>query len=336
MSTVVVCTDGTVDESAPCTKLLRDAGFDVRFEIDSQFAHGECDPKRVLDAMRGADAVLAWGEPYTAELFDARPGLRIVARIGVGFENVDIPAATQRGIVVTITPNANHACVAEHALALMFAVAKRIVANDVAMRQGGWPNEATLLPLRGRTIGIVGLGRTGRSLAARAAAMSMRVIATDVVIDPEYAASQCIELTDLDALLTQSDFVSLNCPLNEDTAGLMGAAQFKKMKPGAIFINVARGGLVDESALVDAIATGHLGGAGLDVFEHEPTNRDHPLFGFDNVVVCPHIAGNDTQSLDDMVVEAAQCVIDLTQGRWPDTAVINRGLKETWRWQSAV
>ena len=332
MSTVVVCTDGTVGESAPCTRMLRAAGFDVRYEIDPQFAHGECDPQRVLDAMQGAHAVLAWGEPYAAALFDARPDLRIVARLGVGFENVDIPAATKRNIVVTITPNANHECVAEHALALMLAVAKRIVANDAAMRRGDWPSDAMLLPLRGRTLGIIGLGRTGRSLAVRARAMRMRVIATDIVFDPEYAKQQNIELTDLDNLLADSDFVSLNCPLNDQTIGLMGAAQFQQMKPGAIFINVARGGLVDQSALINALVTGHLGGAGLDVFEPEPTDQDNPLFRFDNVVVSPHIAGNDIQSLDNMFIEAAQCVIDLKEGRWPESAVINRELKDTWRW----
>ena len=334
MSTVVVCTDGTVDESASCTPMLRDAGFDVRFEMDAQFAHGECDPRRVLDALEGADAVLAWGEPYTAALFDARPDLRIVARVGVGFESVDIPAATARNIVVTITPNANHECVAEHALALMFAVAKRIVVNDVQLRQGGWPSDAVLRPLREQTLGIVGLGRTGRSLAVRAQAMRMRVIATDVVIDPAYAAEQGIELTELDDLLERSDFVSLNCPLNDQTAGLMGAAQFQRMKPGAIFINVARGGLMDQAALVDALGSGHLGGAGLDVFEHEPTDAGCPLYRFDNVVGCPHIAGNDTLALDEMVIEAAQCVIDLKAGRWPEGAVVNPELKESWKWSN--
>ena len=332
MSLVVVCTDGTIVESSPCTEMLRDAGFDVRFEMDAQFAHGEGDPQRVIDAIEGASAVLAWGENYTAATFEARPDLRVVARIGVGFENVDIEAASARNIVVTITPTANHECVAEHALALMLAVAKHIVSSDQIMRRGGWPTDHMLQPLRTRTLGIVGLGRIGRSLAVRAVAMRMRVIATDVQPDQEFADRHGIELVDLDDVLEQGDFVSLNCPLNDQTRGLIGAEELARMKRGAFFINVSRGDLVHEPALIQALASGHLGGAGLDVFATEPTTADCELFRFDNVVVCPHIAGNDAKSMDDMMIEAAQCVIDLKNGRWPEAAVINPELKETWQW----
>ena len=330
--TVVVCTDGTVNEAAPCTDMLRSADFDVRFAIDPHFAHGECNPNRVINAIEGASAVLAWGEPYSAAVLDARPGLRVVARIGVGYDNVDIAAATARNVVVTITPTANHECVAEHALALMLALAKRIVSNDRLMRAGQWPSDRGLLPLRGRTLGIVGLGRTGRSLAVRAAAMGMRVIAHDIAPDAAFARRHVVEMTALPDLLARSDFVSLHCPLNRQTRHLIGAAELAAMQPGAVLVNVARGGLVDESALERALAEGRLDGAGLDVFATEPTSTGHPLFAFENVVASPHIAGNDATAIDDMMVEAARCVVDLKEGRWPDAAVINQQLRGSWKW----
>jgi D-3-phosphoglycerate dehydrogenase len=189
------------------------------------------------------------------------------------------------------------------------------------------------MPIRGRTIGLVGLGRIGRSTAVRCAALGMKVIAYELYPDKEFVAKNGIELVDFDTLLKRSDFISLHCPLSDETRGLMNAAAFAKMKPGSVFINTARGGLVVESALIAALQSGHLGGAGLDVFEQEPTDPGNPLFKMDNVVVCPHLGGGDSQSIADMGAEAAQSIVTLFQGNWPpDAAVLNGSLKAGWRW----
>ena len=332
MPTVVVCTDGSLEASAPCTGMLRDAGFEVRFEVDEPFATGQCEDGRTIDVLRGAAAVMAWGEPYTARVFAALPDLRVVARIGVGFDQVDLAAATDHDVVVTITPNANHEAVAEHVLALMLALARRIAVNDRLMRAGGWPGDTLVLPLRGRCLGIVGLGRIGKSLATRAVGLKMTVVATDIQPDEAFARSHGIALVDLETLLAESDYVSLHCPLNDQTRGLMDADRIARMKPDAALINTSRGGIVEETALVAALRRGHLAGAGLDVFARQPTDAGHPLLQLDNVVACPHIAGNDTAAMRDMGIEAARCIIDLHQGRWPREAVLNPQLADRWQW----
>ncbi len=281
----------------------------------------------------GVNALLAGGEHLTAKVFAAVPELRVVARAGVGFDRVDVPAATKHKVVVTITPTANHAAVAEHTLALMFGVARGVALNDRVLRSGQWIRR-TLKPVRGRTIGIVGLGRIGRSTAKRCVGLEMKVIAHELYPDKEFVKQHGIELVDFQTLLARSDFVSLHCPLNDETRGLMNAAAFGRMKPGSVFLNTARGGLVVEADLIAALQSGHLGGAGLDVFEQEPTDPGNPLFKMDNVVVCPHLGGGDVQSIADMGAEAARSIVSLYRGQWPpEAAVLDGSLKEGWRWQ---
>ena len=275
--------------------------------------------------------MLAWGERYTAVVLAALPGLRVIARIGVGLDSVDVPAATERGIAVTVTPTANHGAVAEHAMALLFAVAKSIPQDDKATRAGQWPIELHQ-PIRGRTLGIIGLGRIGRATAVRALGMGMKVIAAEIYPDLAFVEQHGIELLDLDALLGRSDYVSLHCPLSDETRGLINADRLAKMKPDGVLINTSRGGLVVEKDLVAALTSGQLRAAGLDVFEKEPTDPDNPLFELDNVVVSSHTAGTDTLSMEDMGIEAARCVIELSEGRWPDGATVNNELEKTWKW----
>jgi phosphoglycerate dehydrogenase-like enzyme len=234
-------------------------------------------------------------------------------------------------VVVTITPTSNHAAVAELALALLFAVAKSMVAGDRALRAGRWPRESTM-PIRGKTLGILGLGRIGRSMATRSQSLGMTVIATEQFPDQKFIAEHGIELVDFPTLLARSDIVSLHCPLTDETRGIMNADAFARMKPGSVFLNTARGKLVVEKDLVAALRSGHLRGAGLDVFEEEPPSRDNPLFALDNVVVSPHIAGCDEMSLVGMGVEAAQCIVKLSRGEWPEGAVVNAELKGRWKW----
>ena len=243
----------------------------------------------------------------------------------------DVPAATERTIAVTITPTANHEAVAEQALTLLLAVAKGIVWRDAAVRQGKWPKQP-LKPVRGRTLGILGLGRIGRSMALRAAGVGMSVIATEMYPDLVFVRAHNIELVDLDTLLARSDYITLHCPLNEETFHLFDRNAFEKMKRGSVLINTARGPLVVESDLYEALDSGQLGAAGLDVFEQEPPDPENPLFMLSNVIVSPHAAGADDDSVEGMATESAENIIQLYRGQWPEGAVVNDELKSRWMW----
>ena len=319
------------NEDVMFIRMLKEEGFAIKLIDHDHFSHGHASDEEEIELLNGASAVIAAGERYSRKVIESLPDLRVIARLGVGFDSVDVGAATANDVVLTITPNSNHEAVAEHAIALMMAVAKSIVSRDKAMRNGEWPTHP-LMPIRGATLGIVGIGRIGRDLAVRALAMKMNILATEPQPNMDFVHANGIQLLDLDTLLKTSDYVSLNCALSEETRGLIDSHKLALMKPGAVLINTARGGLIVEADLIEALQSGQIGGAGLDVFELEPTESDNDLYDMDNVVVSPHMAGNDIQSVEDMGNEAAQCVIDLFNGRWPDDAVVNRELKGIWNW----
>jgi D-3-phosphoglycerate dehydrogenase len=279
----------------------------------------------------GADAMIAGGEQVSAGVIAEAPRLRVIARTGVGYDSVDLPAANARSIAVTTTPGTNHEAVAEQAFALLLAVTRNVVNNDRLIRGGGW-NRTLVFPLRGRTLGLVGLGRIGRAMATRAVAFGMRVVAFDSIPDPVFDAQHGIVRLDLEGLLGQSDAVSLHLPLTVETHRIINQATLALMKPGSYLINTARGGLIAEADLFDALSSGHLAGAGLDVTDPEPPHADNPLFDLPNIVFSPHIAGIDTRSMADMAEMAARCVIDLSQGRWPEECVVNPQIRRGYRW----
>ncbi|HJN08274.1 MAG: phosphoglycerate dehydrogenase [Pirellulaceae bacterium] len=316
-------------DDVPCVKLLREAGFDVRFPRNTQFARGKSSQTESIAELSVAHATIASSEGYSAAVLAALPDLRVIARCGVGYDGVEVPAASQRNIPVTITPNSNREAVAELALALLFGVTKSVVSNDKEVRAGNWPRKP-LTPLRGKTMGIFGLGRIGGALASRAKALGLNVIATESMPDPEVVRELQIDIVDFDTLLAQSDIISLHCPLNDDTQGLFNASVFAKMKPNSILINTARGKVVNEADLISALQENQLGGAGLDVFEVEPPATDNPLLMLDNVVLSPHMGGVDEMSIEAMGLEAASCIIRLFRGEWPTGAVVNDQLKELW------
>lgn len=331
MPVALITPEEMIRVPGPEAQILREAGFEVRYPADPTFTRGLGTEDETIRVLRGASSVIAGGEYLTPKVFAALPELRVVARAGVGYDRVDIPGATKHSVAVTITPTANHAAVAEHTLALLFGWTRSVALNDRTLRGGQWIRR-TLQPVRGRTIGIIGLGRIGRSTAVRCAALGMKVIAHELFPDPQFVKTHGIELVDFQTLLKRSDFVSLHCPLTDETKGLMNAAAFALMKPGSVFINTARGGLVVEADLIAALQSGHLAGAGLDVFEKEPPDPQNPLFKMDNVVVSPHLGGGDVQSIADMGAEAAHCIVSLYRGEWPNGAVVNSSLKEGWRW----
>ena len=331
MPKILITPESMIENPGRYAEILCEAGFQMCYPENRLFTRGHSSVQETIEELHGVSAVIAGGEILSEQVLGALSELRVVARAGVGYDRVDIAAATSRGIAVTITPTANHEAVAEAALALLFAVAKSTVKYDKDTRAGRWPR-TSLQPIRGKTLGVLGLGRIGRSVAVRTAALGMNVIATEKYPDKTFVAEHNIKLVALEKLLADSDYLSLHCPLNDETCGIMNGDAFARMKRGSVLINTARGKLVVESDLLEAILSGHLRGAGLDVFEEEPPSPNNPLFELDNVVVSPHMAGNDELSIEDMGIEAAQCVVRLYQGQWPDGAVVNCDIKGHWKW----
>jgi phosphoglycerate dehydrogenase-like enzyme len=331
MPTVLVTPEALLNKPGPHVTILCEAGFDVRYPKNPLFTRGLGPEEETVAELSEASAVIAGGEVITARVLDRLRRLRVIARSGVGYDRIDVPAATAHGVLLTITPNALHEGAAEQALALILAVAKSIVRLDRITRAGSWRIMQTE-PLRGKTLGLMGLGRIGRSTAVRAAAFGMKVIATETYPDERFVRKHGIELVDFDTLLARSDYLSVHCPLNAETRGLFSAKVFARMKSDGVFINTARGGLVVEADLLAALRSGHLRGAGLDVFEKEPTAADNPIFQLENVVVAPHVGGADKLSVDTMAVDAARSIVQLSRGEWPEGAVVNHELKGRWRW----
>ncbi len=253
-------------------------------------------PSAELAGIDEADAFICSGDViYDGARMDKAPKLKVVARLGAGYDNIDVPAATARNIVVLYAPQAPTVSTAEHAITLMMATAKRLNVVENALRARNWRGYLRRnlkgLELDGCTLGLVGMGRIGSRVAKVGQALGMRVIVHDPFLSQARATEAGVSLMPaLDALLQQADVVSLHLPATPQTRNLMNAERFAQMKAGAILINTARGALVDEEALVDALKSGRLAGAGLDVFQQEPIPDDHPLLQFENVVLSPHIA----------------------------------------------
>ena len=328
MPTVLIGPESLRGKHGPYREILASAGF-------NKFIEPPGGPQLTDDQLRAglprADAMIAGGEPLTAEMLDLAPNLRVIARTGVGYDTVDIAAATARRIPVTITPGTNHGSVAEQAFGLLLSLTRDIVKNDRMIKAGGWDRNL-VRPIRGQTLGIVGLGRIGRAVAARAAAFEMRIVAFDPVENPEFDARLGITRLGLEGCFVASDVVSLHLPLTPATQGIINRRTLALMRPGAILINTSRGGLINEADLYESIRSGHLAGAGLDVLCNEPPEPDNPLLTLDNVIISPHLGGIDTKGMADMAELAARCVADLWLGRWPEGCVVNNELKAGWTW----
>ncbi len=274
-----------------------------------------------------SDAIVAGGEPISPDCLALCSRLRVIARTGVGYDAVDLESANKNAIAVTITPGTNQDSVAEQAFALMLGVFRQVAINDRLIRAGGW-DRTLVAPARGKVLGLVGLGRIGRAMIPKALAFGMQVVG----FDPVDSTTENVRRVSLDELLAVSDVVSLHLPLTPSTRGVFNRSLFAKMKPGSYLINTARGGVLNEADLAEALTSGHLAGAGLDVLEQEPPTLPHALIGLPNVVISPHIAGIDTKSMDDMATMAAQTIVDLKNGLWPSECVVNPEIQPRWRW----
>ena len=321
---VVVVTRRPLTEGDPVAKVLAPLHATVVgvWQDDPQFA----------ELAAKADAFVFSGG-FSKKMFDAAPKCQIVARDGIGYDTVDVAAATARKIWVTIIPDALIDDVADHAMMLLMAANRRLAFLDDATRADKWRAAGADYyqnpprKLKDATLGLVGLGRIGRGVAERARGFGMNVIASDPVISPELAKSVGAELVPLDDLLNRSDFVSLHVPLGAGTQHLIGERELRLMKPTAILVNTARGSVVDEPALTRALSEGWIRGAGLDVFEKEPTPADNPLLKMRNVVVTPHVASVSDVSNVERRAEAAGEVLRVLSGEKPrPQAVVNREL----------
>ena len=275
-----------------------------------------CTPTELVELIGDYDALVVRSQVQVdAGLIEAGKRLIVIGRAGVGVDNVDLEAATRAGITVVNAPTGNTIAAAEHTLALLYGVARRTAAADASVRRGEWQrSQFTGLELRGRTLGIVGLGKIGQAIAVRARAMEMVVVGVDPYVTAEQAANHGVELVDLDALLARADVVTVHVPLTRATRGLIGAAAIARMRPGSIILNVARGGIVDEAAVAAALASGHLAGAGIDVFDAEPPT-DSPLLTAPNTLLTPHLGASTAEAQVLVAEEVADQVLDVLAGR---------------------
>lgn len=294
---------------APGLDLLRQSGI----ELDER--HG-LTGMALKEAIRAADGVIVRsGTRITAELLENPGKLRAVVRAGVGVDNIDVAAATRRGIVVMNTPGGNTVSTAEHTVSMMMTLSRHIPAADASVHQKKWERGKFVgTQLAGKTLGVIGLGRIGREVARRAAGLDMKVIGFDPFLSPERAAQLGIEaVSGLDQLLPRVDFLTVHTPLTDETRDLIGKPQLALMKKGVRLLNCARGGIINEEALVEALRSGHVAGAALDVFVQEPPPADHPLLTIPNVVLTPHLGASTVEAQTSVACEAAQLIIDFLQ-----------------------
>jgi D-3-phosphoglycerate dehydrogenase len=272
--------------------------------------------EELLASLPDYDALIVRSQvKVDAAVIAAGTRLQVIGRAGVGVDNVDLDAATRAGITVVNAPTGNTIAAAEHTLALLYGVARKIAAADASVRRGEWKRvQFTGLELRGRILGIVGLGKIGQAIADRARAMEMTVLAADPFITAEQAAHHGVELVSFDALLLRSDVVSVHVPLSRATRHLISHEQLARMKPGAILLNVARGGVIDEAAVAHALREGRIAGAGIDVFEVEPPT-DSPLLGAPNTLLTPHLGASTAEAQVAVAEEVADQVLDVLAGR---------------------
>ncbi len=279
------------------------------FEIDKRTG---LNPDELSQVLTSYDGLIVRSETkVTAALMDAAKNLRVIGRAGVGVDNIDVPAATARGIVVMNAPDGNTITTAEHTIALLVALARRVPQANQSLKAGKWERKTFIgTELQGKTLGVIGLGRIGRVVAKRALGLGMKVVAFDPFVVADSARDAEIELCLMDDVLARADFLTVHTPLTAETRGIIGEAAFAKMKRGVRIINCARGGLIDENELYRAIKDGKVAGAALDVFEREPPPNDHPLLQMDEVIATPHLGASTTEAQEGVALTVAEQMRD--------------------------
>ena len=292
--------------SETAVQIFRDRGLEVDFMPDL----GK-DKDKLLEIIDQYDGLaIRSATKATEKLIAAASNLKVIGRAGIGVDNVDIPAASRRGIIVMNTPFGNSITTAEHAIAMIFAVARQLPAADLSTQAGKWEKSKFMgVEITGKTLGVIGCGNIGSIAASRGIGLNMRVIAFDPFLSPERAEKLGVEKVELDELLSRSDFITLHVPMTDKTRGIINAEAIAKMKKGVRIVNCARGGLVVEADLAEALKSGHVAGAGFDVFETEPAT-DSPLFGLPNVVCTPHLGASTTEAQENVALQVAEQMSD--------------------------
>lgn len=282
-------------------------------------------------SLADADAVIVRLRPITADDMAVAPRLRVIGRHGAGVDNIDLPAATRRGIPVAYVPGVNASSVAEHTVALMLALAKHLTPHDQDVRMGRFDRRLDRrgIELEGKTVGVIGLGAVGRLVAGKCAALGMRVLAYDPYL-PAEVLPKFERAASLDAVLAEADVITLHIPLTTETRGLIGKRALLMLKPAALIINTSRGAVIDEVALADALGVGRVGGAALDVFSQEPVPPGHPLLSAPNTLFTPHVASHTEEALRAMALVVVEQVLAVLHGRRP-VHVANPEVYETQR-----
>jgi D-3-phosphoglycerate dehydrogenase len=258
----------------------------------------------------------------TADTLERVGRLRVIGRAGVGLDNVDVPAATAKGVIVMNTPGGNTISTAENTMSLLLSLSRNVAKADASMRAGRWDKNALGgVELLDKTLAVIGLGRIGLEVAKRAAAFGMKIIGYDPFTPREVAARHGVQIVALDEIWSRADFITVHTPLNDETQGMIGAAQLAQMKPTCRLVNCARGGIIDEAALVEALEKKVIAGAALDVFETEPLPQDHPLRRLDNVVLTPHLSASTAEAQEKVAVQIAEQIVDVLTGKAPRNAV---------------
>ncbi len=302
---------------------LAQAGIEMlqtRTEVDVRYP---LSPEELLSILPQYDALIVRsGVRVTAEMIRAATRLKVIGRAGVGIDNIDVEAATQSGIIVVNAPTGNVIAAAEHAIALLLALARNVPQADASMRRGEWDRRRFIgIEVQDKVLGILGLGRIGSLVATRAHGLRMKVIAYDPYVSEEYASNLAVELVSLDELLATADFITIHMPLTDSTRNLLNRETLARCKRGVRIVNCARGGIVDEAALLEALESGQVAGAALDVYEHEPLPPDDPLRKHPHVVLTPHIAGSTTEAQERVAVDIAEQVLAVLDGKLARNAV---------------
>ncbi|MBP1157014.1 MULTISPECIES: phosphoglycerate dehydrogenase [unclassified Paenibacillus] len=294
-------------------ELLRNEGYGLEFLPQGEKATEDLIGKYIAEK----DALIAGVEPITAQVLEKANRLKIIAKHGVGVDNIDLEYARHKGIYVTNAPGTNSHAVADLTFALLLGLARQIPVTDLRVKEGEWPRVVGT-ELWGKTIGIIGLGQIGKLVARRAKGFDMRILAYDVYSDHEYADQHGITFVSLDTLLEQSDFVSIHIPHTEQTQNLIGTSELKRMKKSALICNLSRGGIINEKALYDALVQEDIAGAGLDVFDQEPPSKAHPLLQLPNVIATPHMGAYTNESLERVGMITAHNIIKTMRSQTPD------------------
>ena len=316
MSFIVAITDWVFPSLEPEQRVLAPLGVELR--------PAQCkSEEEIIDLAQEADAVLNCYAKLTARVISELKHCRIIARYGIGVDNVDLAASTRAKILVTNVPDYCIDEVSDHALALLLALARRVVAADSDVKSGAWDvvAHAGIRRLRGQTLGLVGLGKIAKALTSKVQPLGMKVLVYDPYLEPELVARHGAEAVSLDRLLAEADAISIHVPLSPETRNLIGQRELTRMKPTAFLINTSRGGIVDEQAVAVALKENRLGGAALDVLSPEPPPRDHPLRQAPNVILTPHLAFYSRESVIELQTKAAEEVARALRGESPRSPV---------------